>query len=434
MAIRPMHASVVKDKLAHLLLPALLNDIDSIAYGIDMFESSGRLNFVDSNEQFPHRIALSNINNFIDASAVPNIKLATKMIDETDIPSNAAITILTMVSSVRDIASVAVYLHTHFLVPTATTTHLSGAALFGWATEALRILIGLDPDLDGFLSSPAALHIEHAGFKLFIAFSVAREWLKGISAFAHKCQLQLLESFAVLITEATSACRSATPTWEACLESSGALNLSMATKMMNGRLPAIIEAHNFLHNILKSVNVATKSLSVEPRAQSHELTAEPIAIALTAMAATTKVSTLATALDILCLKGDPAGPPQASQFLAAHKSDRGKQLPQNVVRARGHGLAREAFEVGLNIHLGDFQLHRRVPWCFLDLAGHGTWRCPRCQRGVATRGTAHCAEAYLARDCAQRRLEALPQVLSRTRSTLGGSGCRPLLRARAARE
>lgn len=88
---------------------------------------------------------------------------------------------------------------------------------------------------------------------------------------------------------------------------------------MCGRMANIVKAHNSLHSLMVQLNEGAKVISLHPRLQDHESSAEAVAVALTTMSAASTAGIMALGADVLQLSNTAAGSEKAAAFVAKHK-------------------------------------------------------------------------------------------------------------------
>lgn len=328
--VRTIYGTVLQDKAIEEILPSLLEGacVEAIAAAREKFERVDDADSMALIATAPHNVARHRLENFVEAAGLSQLEVQCKIFAETDISASHALCAASLACVVSDFASVASCLHLNFLRQWKGQEPMADAELFGWCVEAVCALQQLSSSLGEMVLSNDALSIEKANVRMATSVAVIREWQVCMQTFVNRVLRHVLEAFVCTIKAATASARSATPAWEACVEN-GKLNIAMTTKMMSGKLEAIVQAHNRLHMLLSKLNAAAKAMAVAPRLQAHEVTAEPIAVALATMNSATVAATIARGVEILALAGEPTGPSQAADFMRCHLNERTKCLPKN---------------------------------------------------------------------------------------------------------
>ena len=97
-----------------------------------------------------------------------------------------------------------------------------------------------------------------------------------------------LREFAKNVAAETKACADAFPLWESCFEKG--YDSSMANKILSGKSPSVVRAHNALHASCQKLNKAAVALSIRPLVNHHPLCSTEIVVALSALAKAKTVS------------------------------------------------------------------------------------------------------------------------------------------------
>ena len=250
-------------------------------------------------DSFHHNQGLETFERFAEAVGLQQVAMKECFAgDGREMPIAGAKVLLKMACSIRDVATVAAVLQERLLKPSAMKAALSKETLFGECVSCIQLLNFLLSLLDGLVMSTDALHIEHEGWKLQTSVAMAREWRSLMAMFSSKCQQTLLLEFRSLVSASAEVCKTATPAWMACFKDES-YNQQLAMTMLKGKLKRIVDAHNLLHQVLVQLNSAAKSLAITPRLQDHELTAEPIAVALKMMQDANLASVVCMGVDVL---------------------------------------------------------------------------------------------------------------------------------------
>lgn len=281
----------------------------------------------DAREVWRHHQLKNNFCSFFEAGDFDGVSLQTDLIPSEQVSKTAKDLkfVCELVCAARDVALCASGLHKYLLVPCGHRSPISEETLFGNVTILVKLLGSFLADLDALVMSGAACEMEASGLPLALSVGMAREWQKIMRWVNARILSTMLDRFVELLNTAAAACRAATPPFEA-LFSGNTFNSSMGQKMMKGKLATIVESHNKTHSILTKLNFAARQLSITPRLQDNDQTAEPIAVALNAMGTSSIAAVVAMGLEVMEVASTPGGATKALEFLRAHK------IPKNTLR------------------------------------------------------------------------------------------------------
>ena len=120
---------------------------------------------------------------------------------------------------------------------------------------------------------------------------------------------------AAVVKAQCNATKLACPDWQACF-TSDAFDEKLAEKLLVGKQPAVLKAHGDLLNLLTALNAAAKVMSISPRVQIHDTTAECVSVALHTLASARHASTVIRGVELLLHhRHASSGPAEAAKFL-----------------------------------------------------------------------------------------------------------------------
>jgi hypothetical protein len=247
------------------------------------------------------------------------------------LPVEHANMIMNVECIIQDMCSLAATLQSlGFLNDNSETnkTALTAEKLDGPVANAISIMMALNLKLDCSSRCQTALDIESTGIILTKPFHLVREWSQSVAAFSKICVTQLLKSFVSVLETALDHCGKVIPEWEACFNTNGEFMEELAVKIVKGKLPIVIKAHNTVHSILAAMNSSGKKLEIVPKLKFHDETSKTIAIALTKLGKASTSSVFIHGVEILSTgRTDPHGPQKAGHFLDTNHNDMHTSIP-----------------------------------------------------------------------------------------------------------
>lgn len=187
--------------------------------------------------------------------------------------------------------------------------------------------------LDGLINSSEAVLFEASGWQLPLAFATVRQWVGLLGVFVGRCQRVLLEKWADRLTQVCASCRSALPSWKACLDG-GSFNTELAFRMLAKKLSVIVKEHNIIHATMSSMSTAAAFLEVSPKLQDNEVTQQSIAEAKELMSAASEAAIVCEGVDLMKDHHNKvSGSAAAKVFLTDHPKVDKNNKPSSIPEA-----------------------------------------------------------------------------------------------------
>ena len=261
------------------------------------------------------------------------MSLTTLLRLESDvpIPIKHALLTLDLACLVRDVSVTLATLFVEFVCPIGEKNPIAEKPLFGRITENLKLYKDMLQLLDEALEGDAALALDKAGYILWQPLSTMREWRRVLAKVGVALQGLVVKEFVRHLEVAVDACRAACPMWKACLDVEGdRFDVSLAGKMLIGKMPKVVAAHNQVHKVLASMSQSAASLHVVPRLQDNELSKPAVHVALNTLADTATASVVVLGVEMLHKYSQlPNGPQAAKTFLDTHFEKEGKNIDKS---------------------------------------------------------------------------------------------------------
>eukprot|EP00959_Pyramimonas_sp_CCMP1952_P226397 4733548-Pyramimonas_sp.AAC.1 len=157
---------------------------------------------------------------------------------------------------------------------------ISEGVVVGPLVQLLKLVSACLVRLDCQLHSKPALELEKAGWVTPVGLSGAKQWALSVGHFSLKCQKRFLQIVDSGILKYTDACSKECLDWKAAFDTTGKLNLPLATKLFYNKQGRVAASHNALHQKLATVNVAVADVGITPSIQEHDITSSSVALAL----------------------------------------------------------------------------------------------------------------------------------------------------------
>ena len=261
---------------------------------------------------------------------VPGCKLAgAEGPGSPEMPYEFGFLTLGLMCLTRDLAVVASLLQVRLILPSLgekAEATMSKLPIFGDLQNLVRLFQRMLSDLDERVHSHTAIELEKAGWQLPTAVPTMREWRKSLACLSSKCLALLMKSWVYRLNSVVDACRSACPAWDAIFKK-GVFHEPLAKSLLVGKSKQVIDAHNAVHDVLSSMNIAAKAVNLSVRLSEHEASSASVAVALSVLAKASTTSVVCTGVELLVkYKHHPAGHRIASDFLAKHRTSDHKDI------------------------------------------------------------------------------------------------------------
>lgn len=254
-----VHTRVLQSKATHELLPLLVIGSDcQVLAPSQRLVLDGSAADLDNLRQRAQYTELEGFRTFaevakLEAVAVDGVVNAMKEAQPVRVAE--ALTLLRIGNFAAEVVMLASALQCGYLLPKATGEQISKEDALGYWAFVLR---ALQQSLTGFeelLASDSAIAIEELGYHFGASIVVYRGWREALSVFAGGALRELLGTWADLLGQATTTCRSRTPSWQVAF-ATGKLDLPLAERVLANRLQPLAAAHNDLHGLLQAICVS----------------------------------------------------------------------------------------------------------------------------------------------------------------------------------
>ena len=303
-------------------------------------------------------------------SALEKLRTVTKIIDlgalalpgvtmdgaEQALPVGLALVALDMLVMVADTAVLAVHINASFLVIVEKSGKLAHQDIaFKFAPKNLKEFQISATRLEEILRSDEAFEIERQGWKIWCPVLLVREWQKAMASWGGRVQRRLMEEWVNHLQAAVQVCRLASPAWDACFSNGGhSMDLPMAVRLLSGKAPRVVRAHNKVHEVLTTMASAASTLEVTPALKIHPVTNEAVHVALATMRNSSTTVAVIEGVELLAeSETAPNGPARAAAFITAKKQTEEANISASAFWQELDLLAKHGCSVTSPKKLGD---------------------------------------------------------------------------------
>lgn len=277
-----------------------------------------------------HNAALSHLRRFVEASGITHMGLngVSKNNSETDdAPIQLCLLALESICLTKTLCTIVAILQSSLLDPIAGDANILDEDCFGYIVNVVALMGEALVDFDRVLNCPEVHAFEAEGWHVAPPFAFLRTWNALCSIFLGRSRDTLMAKWSKILEAAVKHIKVLCPDWKAVVKSNN-FNLALGEKMLAGKVAGLVQAQNQIHIVLANMKSCAECLDIQPKLQFHELTADGITVAESAMSTATLCSIVASGVDlVLGGQGDPDGALRAKQFMKLHKVPKNSDLP-----------------------------------------------------------------------------------------------------------
>lgn len=329
-----VHDSVLCDappdkKLVYLIKSPLVKD-DLVAQPLAFDENTDRESIFGT---FAYNEAFMFIEEFSDvvslqSVAVPQTSHPDK--SSTHMPIEMALFLARLICRVRDLATIAAHVHDKLMLVAGAGEIVQDTLLNGQVAHAMRLFQDLIVYVEGESNSDMALSLERAGWQLPHSVCQFRVWAKLMGCWGAQALQQWLKQVSRHLHDGSAKCAAQIPSWSAVFEE-GKLLEPLASKVLGGKLPVLINAHNTLHSLMSQFAASASTLSVSPRLQDNAETIESARVSFDTLGRANQASIVVMASELITkFQSSGAGIAGARSFLQKYKRSDFPALPQTL--------------------------------------------------------------------------------------------------------
>lgn len=256
--LRVVHDKVLQTKASDELIPALIvgGDFAKLAFDASLLDFSGGA--TDVFDQLDYHKTLADFCRFVEVAQLsssthmPGVTMPSLKDKLADVPMHEAIVIMEVLVSIADLTGVACRLHLDLCTCMAGGKLPSKDNLLDFLVDCICAMKSKLTVADSLFTGDSAMKLEQFGVELPVSLATCRGWRDGMALFCGKAQSLLMSAWMTMLSESIGACKSATPSWSVCFKD-GAFDMTMASKVLHGKLPSLVRAHNSTHELLKVI-------------------------------------------------------------------------------------------------------------------------------------------------------------------------------------
>lgn len=257
---------------------------------------------------------------------VPGLRRVTSTSFE-EVAIDKALSYLTVILQVRDVAGLAAIIHERFIRPVADAEAINDELLLDILPKQVSLHGDALATLEEILCGASVTSMESEGWVMQTSFDNARNFRENMAQLNGKVLAHLMSEWANRLAAVANEVAGTCPSWGACI-TEHTINEDLATELARGRLNGVVQAHNRLHNFLARLNDSAATLSITPKLPEHHLMKASIAIGMHSLASARSATIVIKGLQLLeQVRHLPAGPAQVHTFLKNVDSDTKANVP-----------------------------------------------------------------------------------------------------------
>lgn len=327
-----VHDSILREATVDRQLPFLIKKPTLADLLVSSLSTGGEDDMAQVSE-WPHNQALNALSEFLDVVGMTEVSVAD-VVNEEGVPMMVPVDKVVFAGGLfclsRNVAALATHLHHNLLVPACASKKFALEDLCGRIACELKIFQGVVAELEASVNSPAAMEVERTGMQSIAPVATVRSWTKLMGVFGGSAQTAWLTSLSHCLQSLALDCQARLPNWRASLENDKVL-FAVASKMMVGQGPKVVNIHNELHSALSLISKAANMLGISPRIQDHPLTIESIRVSFDIMSKASETSIAAAAIELICrFESESTGMREAKSFLQKHNHKNHPNLPESL--------------------------------------------------------------------------------------------------------